>query len=82
MREVAGFVRQQRAVLHQTDPGGEIARGVNSYGVPGGWIATRRAPLTHSQRAAGLLPTIVRGDAPALVMALAVQGEIAQQASS
>ncbi|GGK91791.1 hypothetical protein Sme01_54130 [Sphaerisporangium melleum] len=48
-------------------------------GWTGGWTATRHAPLTHTQRAAGLLPEITRSDTPGLRMALAVQDEIAHR---
>ncbi len=77
--EVTALIEQQIATLEQSYPGWCFTRITEPNGNPGGWQATRRKPLTHSQRAAGLLPNLVRDDAPALVMALAAQDEIARQ---
>ncbi|MEV7966307.1 hypothetical protein AB0O34_10030 [Sphaerisporangium sp. NPDC088356] len=69
----------QLAVLTQTYPAWRISRVTNSRGRFGGWWATRHRPLTDEQRAAGLVPSIARGDAVALGMELAVQDEIAHR---
>ncbi len=78
-REVNVLVEQQLAALNQTYPAWRITRVKRADGTPGGWWATRHRPLTDDQRAAGLVPSIARGDAVALVMELAVQDEIAHQ---
>jgi hypothetical protein len=77
--EVTELVRQQVAALEQTYPAWRFTRLSNPNGTPGGWEAERRAPLTHAQRAAGLLPSLARDDVPGLLVALAVQDEIAHQ---
>ncbi|MEV7967448.1 hypothetical protein AB0O34_15905 [Sphaerisporangium sp. NPDC088356] len=78
-RELDVLVEQQLAVLSQTYPAWRITRVRRPDGTPGGWWATRYAPLTPAQRATGLVASIARGDAIALVMELAVQDEIAHQ---
>ncbi len=78
-KEIDVLVEQQLAVLGQTYPAWRITRVRRPDGTPGGWWATRYTPLTQAQRAAGLVPSIARGDAIALVMELAVQDEIAHQ---
>ncbi|MCW2880965.1 MAG: hypothetical protein JWQ95_5065 [Sphaerisporangium sp.] len=79
LRRVALLVDQQLAVLRRTYPAWQIRRIIWPDGTPGGWRATRYATLTPAQRAAGLIPSIARRDAVALVMELAVQDEIAHQ---
>jgi hypothetical protein len=80
--ELTALIEQQLAVLNQTYPAWRITRVRRSDGTPGGWWATRHKALTDDQRAAGLVPSIARGDAVALVMELAVQDEIAHQTAN
>ncbi|MFC7382844.1 hypothetical protein [Sphaerisporangium rhizosphaerae] len=77
--EVMQEVLRSLALLEQTYPAWRFWRLTASNGTPGGWKAVRRIPLTHAQRVAGLISIIERGDVPGLVMALAVQDEIAHQ---
>ncbi|MCW2876166.1 MAG: hypothetical protein JWQ95_266 [Sphaerisporangium sp.] len=70
---------RQLAVLTQTYPAWRISRMTNTQGRFGGWWATRYAPLTEDQRAAGLVPSIARWDALTLSMELAVQDEAAHR---
>ncbi|GII81518.1 hypothetical protein Sru01_65000 [Sphaerisporangium rufum] len=76
---VQELVRRQVYALEQIYPAWRFTRLTDSNGVPCGWRAERRVPLTHAQRAVGLIPAIERGDVPGLVLALAVQDEIARQ---
>ncbi|MFC6084369.1 hypothetical protein [Sphaerisporangium aureirubrum] len=73
---ITDLIIQQIDALHRLYPAWHFTRATRPDGTPGAWLATRRTPPTHSQRAAGLLPTLDRPDAVALVMALAVQEEI------
>lgn len=73
------MVRQQLAALDRSYPAWRVSRPVRSDGVPGGWWAVRKEPLTQEQRAAGLVPSIARRNAVDLVMELAVQDDIACQ---
>lgn len=78
--EVVALIVEQIRTLHQMYPCWRVRRVVRPDGTPGGWVATRRVPLTHSQRAAGLLPELVRSEAVDLVVALAVQAEMERPA--
>jgi hypothetical protein len=53
--EISELIGRQVEVLHRRYPAWEITRLTDREGAPGGWLARRRAALTHSQRAAGLL---------------------------
>ncbi len=70
-------IQRQIDILEQAYPAWRITRLKHANGVPAGWTATRHAPLTHSQRVAGLLPQLTADDADALVTALSVQTELA-----
>ncbi|MEV7971514.1 hypothetical protein AB0O34_36860 [Sphaerisporangium sp. NPDC088356] len=72
-------VERQLAVLNQDYPAWRIARPVRADGSSMGWWAIRHVPLTPSQRCAGLVPSIARGDVVALVMELGVQDDIAHR---
>ncbi len=67
-------------MLKQDYPAWRIARPVRADGSSMGWWATRHVPLTTSERCAGLVPSIARGDVVALVMELGVQDDIAHRA--
>jgi hypothetical protein len=73
---ITALIDQQIATLHQRYPAWRVTRLMTRESAPAGWLARRRSQPTHSQRAAGLLPELVRDDAVDLVMALTVQDEI------
>jgi hypothetical protein len=73
---ITALIDQQIAALHQRYPAWRVERLMTHEGAPAGWLARRRAGLTHSQRTTGLLPELVRDDAAGLSVALAVQQEI------
>jgi hypothetical protein len=66
---------EQIAALSQTYPAWQI-RYVAAITGPLRWWATRHAPLSTAQSAAGLVPCIARYDVDALTIELAVQDEI------
>lgn len=77
MEELVGTIvtREQRqlAALEQTYPAWRITFRDSAVG----WWATRFAPLTPGQAAAGLVPSVARSTAEGLAAALSVQDEIA-----
>ncbi|MEU8266738.1 hypothetical protein AB0B89_06175 [Sphaerisporangium sp. NPDC049002] len=73
-------VERQLAVLNQDNPAWRITRPLRPDGSSMGWWAFRRVPLTPSERCAGLVPSIARGDVVALAMELAAQDDIAHRA--
>lgn len=75
----APWLEDRLAGLHQTYPAWRISRPTRSDGTLGLWWAVRHAPLTEAQRAAGLWPSIARGDIVALVMEISVQDDIAHR---
>jgi hypothetical protein len=73
-------IREQKiAALAQTYPAWQIRFVGSTIAGPMGWWAMRHAPLTEAQRAAGLVPSIARGDIVSLVMELDVQDQIAHR---
>ncbi|MEV7966601.1 hypothetical protein AB0O34_11545 [Sphaerisporangium sp. NPDC088356] len=74
-----GTVQRQLAVLNQDNPAWRVTRPLRADGTSMGWWAFRYVPLTPSQRCAGLVPSIARGDVVALAMELAAQDDIAHR---
>jgi hypothetical protein len=56
-------------------PGWHVWRSTNR-GIPSGWCATRKEPLTHDQAWAGMSRTLVEDTPEALVAELRRQSEI------
>ncbi|MFG1874052.1 hypothetical protein ACGFIV_04340 [Sphaerisporangium sp. NPDC049003] len=77
--QLAVLVERQLVVLGQMYPAWRIERLTDAYGVPAGWRGTRDIPLTPAESAAGLVPVVEAVDAPALLMWLSAQDEIAHQ---
>jgi hypothetical protein len=78
--DVDQVMDEKIAALAQDYPAWEIRYVGSTLAGALGWWAMRHAPLTEAQRAAGLVPSIARGDVVSLVSELAVQDDIARQA--
>lgn len=75
--EVAVAMDRQVPIIEQAYPAWRVEWLTLPTGAPGGWRATRHAPLGPAELAAGLVAWIVAPDHVDLLMRLAAQDAIA-----